>query len=217
MQQVWSQEFTLICVFFLCNVLQCQFTIGNIGIQFEQSAGDASDDLIRFFNGAFASSFVFTPVMGHVIDKLGIPWALTLINSLLLGALACLLSTWRPLQYVACIMYSMGRVSLWASFFAFLGATFGFVHFGKLAGFGLLLGGCLSLLQYPLLAITLGPLEGDFTFVNLLFIASTTLMYAVILALSWRLARSSARAVGKSDCVDVEPFDESTVVKEAHL
>ena len=67
------------------------------------------------------------------------------------------------MQYLHAVVYALGRASLMATYFSYLGAIFGFHHYGKLAGGGLLVAATVALLQYPLLSATLGSLGGDFT------------------------------------------------------
>ena len=100
------------------------------------------------------------------------------------------------LQHVTSVVYGLGRVSQWATFFAFTGATFGFANFGKLAGLGLLLQSSISLVQYPLLSLTFGPMDSDFTFVNGLFVSISLVLYAVPATLWWRERRGREGPAG---------------------
>ncbi len=83
----------------------------------------------------------------------------------------------------------MGRVGLWASFFAFTAATFGFKHYGKLVGVGMLIQGCTGLLKYPLLAVCL---THDYRIANALFLVLTGLEFVTILALRYYMNRRAA-------------------------
>jgi hypothetical protein len=194
-RRIWGQasspEFLLMLLYFTINALQCQFTVGTIGLQMENK-GDADGAATRGFSLALALSFLATPLIGTAFDRLGFTLVFALVNTLLLGVPATLLFTSLRAQVLTCVLYSAGRVGLWASFFAFMGATFGFRNYGKLAGGGLMVQACVSLLQYPLLAISLGPLRNDFTFVNVLFIALTGSQYITIFALRRRLGEGKA-------------------------
>merc|ERR1712232_981163 len=143
------------------NVLLSQFTIGTIGTQIE-AQGDFSGDVPRLFNLCFACSWVVCPFIGALIDKVGFPKVMSLVNALLICVCSCPATKLRPLHYVACVLYAMGRVSLWATFFSFMGGVFGFGNYGKLAGGGLFLSSCVSLLQYVLLSMTIEHLGSDF-------------------------------------------------------
>ena len=52
---------------------------------------------------------------------------------------------------------------------------------------------CISLLQYPLLALTLGPGGGDFTYVNAAFVGVAVAQSVVIAALGRRLGEGGLR------------------------
>lgn len=186
--QVTSAEFWLNLALFAGNAVQCQFTVASIGTQLELK-GDASGDAVRFFSSVLALTFLATPFIGHAFDRLGFPRVMVAVNSANLLVPALLLSDSLPLQYATAVMYGLGRVSQWATFFAFTGATFGFANFGKLAGFGLLLQSVLAMVQYPLLDLTLSTMDSDFTFVNSLFVAISLVLYAVPATLWWRERR----------------------------
>ena len=51
-----------------------------------------------------------------------------------------------------------------------------------------------TLRQYPLLTLTLGPLERDFAYVNVFFVCATALQYLAIFALHRRLGESGGGA-----------------------
>ena len=191
--QARSAEFKLVVALFSINALQCQFTVGTIGLQLE-AKGDADGAVTRLFSLVLALTFLATPFIGTAIDRLGFVPVFAAVNSLLLMVPSLLLlPRTAPLgaQLATCFVYAVGRVGQWLSYFAFVGSTFGFRHYGKLAGGGLMVQAMVSLLQYPLLALTLGAFDGDFTAVNALFVATTALAYGTIVALR-RVLRASA-------------------------
>mmetsp|Transcript_26092 Transcript_26092/g.66249 ORF Transcript_26092/g.66249 Transcript_26092/m.66249 type:complete len:292 (+) Transcript_26092:246-1121(+) len=178
--QAQSAEFLLLLTFFSANALQCQFTVGTIGFQLELK-GDTGE-VTRVFSLALALSFLAAPFIGMAFDCFGFPRVFAAVNLLLLGVPAALLFHSLDAQYAACLLYSAGRVGLWASFFSFIGSTFGFKHYGKLAGGGLLVQSLFCLLQYPLLAVILS-LNRNFDIANVLFCVLTTLQLVTIFAL----------------------------------
>eukprot|EP00306_Pavlova_sp_CCMP459_P015150 CAMPEP_0185209092 /NCGR_PEP_ID=MMETSP1140-20130426/63173_1 /TAXON_ID=298111 /ORGANISM="Pavlova sp., Strain CCMP459" /LENGTH=259 /DNA_ID=CAMNT_0027776841 /DNA_START=9 /DNA_END=787 /DNA_ORIENTATION=- len=161
-----------------------------MGTQLELK-GDDSGDALRVYSAIFAISAVATPFAGLGIDKYGFPLAMLIVNTMLGVSYAVLIVPALEVQLVAYVLYSVGRVCLWAIMFSFVGAVFGFVHYGKLAGGALAFGAFLSLLQYAALELTLGPFEGNFTFVNTVWCALCASMY---LASSSSTAGSQARA-----------------------
>merc|ERR1711977_186131 len=122
-----------------------------------------------------------------MIDRCGFIWILVILNGLSLGTCACLLAPSRDVQVLTAVLYTIARVGIWATFFSFIGSLFGFANYGKLAGGGLFVASCFSLLQYLLLELTLGTFGADFAFINCLFVIVHLAMYLVIARLAWRL------------------------------
>ena len=203
--QATSPEFLLLLAYFSINALQCQFTVSTVGLQFElkrdadaaaaaaaasgalggldeASSGTSVDHITRVFSLCQTLSFLVTPAIGSAFDRLGFAPSFFGINTLNLLVPVMLLLPSLDVQFFTCFVYAAGRVGLWSSFFAFTGATFGFKHYGKMAGGGLLVQSLICLLVYPLLAATLA-LDRDFTMVNALFLGLTTAQYGTIFAL----------------------------------
>ena len=102
-------------------------------------------------------------------------------NAILLLTPGLLLVPILCVQYVTCIVAAMGRVGLWASFFAFTAAKFGFKHYGKLIGTGMLIQGCSGLLKFPLLLLCLG--QKSYQIANVIFLGLGGLEFFTILTL----------------------------------
>ena len=183
--QATSPEYGLLLSYFSVNALQCQFTVMTINTQLARMDDDGT--MRQTFSTALALSFFATPLVGHLFDRCGFPRIMALVNSLLILTNAVLMSGVLPIQPIACVTYAVGRVGLWASFFAFCGATFGFRNYGKLAGGGLLFASLVALLQYPLLHLSLA--VGSFLPVNALFVGLAALQFVVIGFLHRRLRR----------------------------
>merc|ERR1719456_1885365 len=96
----------------------------------------------------------------------------------------CLMTKVRALHLLACVLYTMSRVSLWANYFSFIGGIFGFKNYGKLAGGGLFVSSCLSLLQYLFLELTIRVFDGSFAYANGFFVALHFAMYPIIFRLA---------------------------------
>ena len=188
-EQALSAESLLLLAYFSVCALQCQFTVASIGAQLERM-GDADGAMIRYFGTCLALACLWTPLLGNLTDRVGFLTTLTLTNSLLLVATACLLVPSLELTYLSAIVYAVGRVSLWALYFSYTAHVFGFRHFGKLVGCGLTLAACFSLLQYPLLYLCIRVLDGDFTVANAIFLALHGLAYGTL----GRLGRGAREA-----------------------
>lgn len=131
-QQARSPEYIFLVCYFSINVLQAQFTVATIGLQHERIAAaamavgatgvdavGAATAATRWFSGCLMCSFVWTPMIGVVSDRLGFGCSFSLISCLLLGCLVCLLIPSMPLTYLASLLYAVGRVSLWATYFGY--------------------------------------------------------------------------------------------------
>eukprot|EP00929_Paragymnodinium_shiwhaense_P003221 TRINITY_DN103655_c0_g1_i1.p1 TRINITY_DN103655_c0_g1~~TRINITY_DN103655_c0_g1_i1.p1 ORF type:complete len:518 (-),score=83.13 TRINITY_DN103655_c0_g1_i1:369-1871(-) len=186
-EQALSPQYLLMTTFFAFTVLQCQFTLGTIGKQFEEKGDDGS--FARAFNLTFSLSWAMTPMVGMMIDRLGFGTFLLIMNTVELCSCIGLLFPWKELQIATSILYAVGRLGIWASFFGFNGFVFGFKNYGKLAGGGLFVASCLSLLQYPLLQLTLTVFKGNFAYVNTFFVCMTLALYPIIFRLSCHLNR----------------------------
>jgi len=197
-EQVLSPEYLVMVTYFALAALQAQFSLQSLGVQF-QLMGFDSAELVLIFNVVFSFAWAVTPLIGHAIDTCGTVRVLIFTNTLLLCCPLCLMSQLYSMQLVFAFAYSISRVSVWASFFSYLGAVFGFSNYGKLAGGGQLFAACVSLLQMPLLRLTLVRFGGDFTFVNSLFVSICVAMYPLIGALEV-LQRRSRCASARPAC-----------------
>ena len=194
--QFLSPETFTLLLFFAVGVLQCQFTVATIGVQLERK-GDVDGAATRYFGTCMACVFLWTPLLGLLTDRLGFVLTLAMTNGALLLAMACLLVPSLPLTYLGSLLYALGRVSLWASYFAYNAHVFGFRHFGKLVGVGMTLAACFSLLMYPLLALTITALDSDFTLANSLFVGMHSLTFLLLPRLG-RGARDAAAAYNEA-------------------
>jgi len=68
--QASSPEFWLLTLWFSVNALQCQFTAGTAGLQLELK-GDTDRALTSYFGTTLAMAFLFAPVCGLAIDRVG--------------------------------------------------------------------------------------------------------------------------------------------------
>lgn len=103
--------------------------------------------------------------------------------------------------------YSVGRVCLWALWFAFVAAEFGFGHYGKLAGGGLAVGAVVSLLQYAALTAVVGERSsgdgalGGYDRLNVGWCVLSACQFPLI----WLLARKQAeRRRRRGKAVDID-------------
>lgn len=95
------------------------------------SAGDADRSVTNFFGTALSLAFVVAPCVGAAIDVVGFGLVMAIITLALILTNSLLLFTPLAIAYPASLIYAAGRVSLWATFFSYCGAVFGFVHYGE--------------------------------------------------------------------------------------
>jgi hypothetical protein len=143
----------MLTMFFLINSFWVNFYIGT----FDSQLSDGSDlteaqahNFARLFTLIITLGVVGIPLVGACMDHLGFPvtssvlivigfvWALLLVDNA---------STSLVLSFVC---YSAFRTFFFTFVFAYLADTLGFKYFGVLAGIMFVLGGVLSVLQYPL-------------------------------------------------------------------
>lgn len=208
-QQASSPQFVLLICFFTLNMLQCQFTIGSIGAQLDVR-GDHGTALL-VFSVCLSCTIVFCPLIGVMLDRLGFIVVFTVANTVLIASTGLLLLPYIAAQYAMAVFYSFGRAALMASYFSYLGATFGFYHYGKLAGGGLLISATVSLLQYPLLDTTLGWLGGDFNTVNYIFLGLSVTQYPVI----WGIYKVECARRRRESAAAIQSADHNTTSPEA--
>jgi len=178
----------LMSCYFAISVLQEQFIMSSIGVRFELM-GDDSGNLTRCFIFVLSMAWTVTPFIGIAIDRCGFIAVSSFTSTVFLIVNILFSTSSYALQVVACVMYATAHVSSWGIFFSFNGAVFGFVNFGKLVGGAIFAAATFSLLQLPLLDLTIGYLQGDFTFVNGLFMAISILMYPLIAGLAVQLRK----------------------------
>jgi hypothetical protein len=93
--------------------------------------GDDDRSVTSFFGTALSLAFIVAPCVGAAIDVVGFGLVMTIITLALIVTNSLLLFTPLGVAYPASLIYASGRVSLWATFFSYVGAVFGFVHYGE--------------------------------------------------------------------------------------
>ena len=150
-----SDEFVCLVLWFSVMVTPSQYYVLSVGYQLERK-GDADGAYSRAFSLLYGFSAPLAPLAGVCADTLGVAFAQVLATILSLMGYAILFVE-KPLsaQYVGMASYSVGRMFLFATFFANVGRRFGYAHYGALVGVGMLASAVLSMLQYPMLQAAL--------------------------------------------------------------
>eukprot|EP00297_Palpitomonas_bilix_P003132 CAMPEP_0113898984 /NCGR_PEP_ID=MMETSP0780_2-20120614/19734_1 /TAXON_ID=652834 /ORGANISM="Palpitomonas bilix" /LENGTH=578 /DNA_ID=CAMNT_0000891011 /DNA_START=106 /DNA_END=1842 /DNA_ORIENTATION=- /assembly_acc=CAM_ASM_000599 len=176
-KQTFSLDFITVLIFFMVHNLTVQFEVVSVGgrmralVEHEQNLNGtfvplSADNLILAFNACLGSVVVLNPLLGLMIQKIGFGAFFYFIN--VLYALYNILSIFLPsyLQPIPFILYALARTGLYGNFFSYCAGRFGFSHFGTHTGVAGLLTAVFTLLQYPLLSLTLDVFDGNYDVVH---------------------------------------------------
>lgn len=153
-EQMKSAEYFGLVAWFTLVVCPLQFYIAAIGYQLELK-GDDDGHYANIFSAAYGSVAIFAAYGGRVADKVGCgvcQGLATLSTAISFLILAIPKSAGLGVQVFGMLLYSFGRLFIFAMYFSNIGRRFGFEHYGTLCGLGLLVSAIWSLIQYPLLA-----------------------------------------------------------------
>lgn len=153
-EQMKSAEYFGLVGWFTLVVCPLQFYIAAIGYQLELK-GDDDGHYASIFSAAYGSVAIFAAYGGRVADKVGCgvcQGLATLSTAISFLILALPKSAGLGVQVFGMLLYSFGRLFIFAMYFSNIGRRFGFEHYGTLCGLGLLVSAIWSLIQYPLLA-----------------------------------------------------------------
>jgi MFS family permease len=154
LEQMKSVEFILLTAWVSISLAPLQYFVGTIGFQLEEK-GDDGGYYTNLFSITYAAGIVVAPVGGYMVDNLGLGVAQGVATMLCAFSLFILASN-LPLnaQIVGFVAYGAGRMFVFSMHFANVGKRFGYANFGTLSGVGLLCSAIVSLVQYPLIALT---------------------------------------------------------------
>ena len=160
---IFSWKYFGLVQWFSLVITPLQYYIGSIGFQLEDM-GDTGKyvDVYSIIYGCVA---ILSPVGGYLADRYTLGLAHALPTTLCALSFFSLALGSIPLQWqtLGLAFNAVGRMWVFAVYFAHVGKVFGYRYFGSLAGLGLLTSAVFSLLQYPLLAAAS---DGHATLVN---------------------------------------------------
>jgi LAT3 family solute carrier family 43 protein 3 len=154
LEQMKSAEYILLTVWLSIALAPLQYFVGSIGFQLEEK-GDDDGFYTNLFSITYAAGIVVAPVGGYMSDNFGL--GITQGVATILCAISLfILASNLPLdaQIFGFVAYGAGRLFVFSMYFANMGKRFGYANFGTLAGVGLLTSALVSLVQYPLIALT---------------------------------------------------------------
>mmetsp|Transcript_15135 Transcript_15135/g.22651 ORF Transcript_15135/g.22651 Transcript_15135/m.22651 type:complete len:505 (+) Transcript_15135:208-1722(+) len=154
MQLIKSIEYILLLLWFSVSLIPLQYYVATIGFQLERK-GDDSGRYVALFSILYASAAILSPLVGKIADKFGVGVGQSLATILSATSFFLLSSDSLSLDahIIGMTFYGVGRMIVFGLFFTNVGKRFGFVHYGTLAGLGLLISSIAGNLQYPLIAL----------------------------------------------------------------
>jgi len=210
-RQLRGPEFWCLLFFFSFVLLAIQFYVATVEIQLE-IRGDEDHFYTQLFNLLFSLGGLATPLSGYLLDVHGFYATFGLCSvCFIIGSLVNLISDSLELQIVVFVAMTLARFLLFASFFSYVPATFGFGTFGTILGAISVSAALVGLLQTALTTLTMENLDGNYDPVNsgILVLACLTFSYPVWLSVSPEPV-SPTLATGKPAAGD-PPVDIDTV------
>ena len=153
LEQLKTAEYILLCSWYSICLIPLQYYVGSIGVQL-RDRGDTGF-YTNLFSIILACTAITSPFAGLLAEKLGFGVTQGLATLMAAGSYFFLASNLSlKIQVIGLVLYGLGRLFIFAMFFANCGNRFGFTHFGTLAGLGLLTSALASLLQSPMITAT---------------------------------------------------------------
>jgi MFS transporter, LAT3 family, solute carrier family 43, member 3 len=151
MEQMKTMEYILLLVWFTVCLVPMQYYVGIIGYLLEEK-GDDTGFFTNLFAWVYAGATIVSPFAGWLADKYGLGFSQGVATVLVAGSFFVLASEASlEVQSIGMVSYGIGRLSIFGYYFANIGARFGYIHFGTLAGLGLLISAIASLAQIALI------------------------------------------------------------------
>lgn len=154
-EQMCSTEYLLLLMWFSVLATPLHYFIGILGWELERK-GDDDGFYTDLYLYLYAGSAVLTPVLGSLADHLGVALVEGLATLLAATALLVLASA-QSLQVltIALFCHATGLLFDYGIYYAHLGTRFGYSNYGTLTGIGLLVSSLISLVQLPLMMISI--------------------------------------------------------------
>jgi len=131
------------------------------------------------FNTIWSFGWVAIPFFGVMTDYFGNMFSMnvTSVGLTLFCALKLIPNT--DVQYAAFVLVATVNVGMWAIFYNYLSTKFGFDNFGKLLGVSSLTVASIGALQYAFDYATNNKFHGNYLFVDIVFMCTTTISLAL--------------------------------------
>jgi len=121
------------------------------------------------FNLIWSFGWVSIPVFGVMLDNLGTSFTMNVISVCLAIFNALKLLSYEKIQYLSFGLVSTVNVGMWALFYSYLSAKFGFDNYGKLLGVSSIVTASIGALQYAFDWVTNNVYHGKFFFADVVF------------------------------------------------
>lgn len=129
--QLFSKEFMLGTAFFSLCILAMSFYLGTIFVQMDGKADWLGTNLLLQAN---ATPFVLAWPCGLLLDRFGFSFGVFVLSGSSFGMFSTILLDSIPWYVVSSVFFALFRCFLFATYFGYVGMTFGFTNFGVLVG-----------------------------------------------------------------------------------
>ena len=218
-------EYIALLAWFSVCIIPLQYYVGSIGFQLEEK-GDDDGYYTSLFAILYASAAALAPFGGYLADVIGLGVTQGLATTLCAASFFILASyASLNIQAVGLAIYGVGRMLVFGMYFSNVGKRFGYANYGLLAGLGLLISALISLVQYPLIALSA---DGKARQVNLSCGAALVCILPYCAWLCFRerrrqspLAATSIRDTNRAgtdtdNAVGIEPADDLIDSEDVH-
>jgi len=193
--QITSAEFILLTLFMTQNFVRFNTYLGSVDAQVRALTDDPVP-LVSAFGVILPVGATSVVIAGAVIDRLGLSAAAACLSALALLVNGLAMVPVPGVQYATFILFAVFRAFLFSFLTTYVAFRFGFASVGRLLGVISVLGGCVSFVQYPLLAVALEQSPVSFAIPNgiLLATGAIAVLYPVYLFCRFGWLMPSAKA-----------------------
>ncbi|TVY82997.1 Protein FMP42 [Lachnellula suecica] len=187
-RQMLSPWFILITLLTVLQMLRMNYFIATIRSQYEYMLGSVSEaaKINHFFDIALpAGGIICTPFIGLFLDNLSVLASLAVIVTLItiIGVLNSLPFVWAA--YTTVCLFVLLRPLYYSAMSDYATKVFGFATFGRVYGTIICLSGIVNFSQSGIDALTLGPLHGNPTPINVVLAAVGFVVGSVLVLFVW--------------------------------
>lgn len=168
-RQVRTRHFAFVGTWALLTIYRTMLLLGSIGEQMADVAGSdaGAERNVRLFGVLILVSTVVSPAFGRLVDRAGCALTFAIVNCLGVLCYTLLSSGEEAALPVSFLAFGCFRAFNYIVLTVFVQGVFGNASFGRIYGVAIgILAATAAFLQYPTMALALGPLDGSFAGLN---------------------------------------------------